>query len=112
MLLVTSSPHIRSRESVQRILLDVIIGHLYQQPSEVPTLFGINALKLILISGCICCIFEAIIQKAFKRPVTINDFSAIITGILIVFNLPASAPWWLPHYGFRCHNCSKTILAA
>ncbi len=44
-------------------------------------------------------VFEAIIQKIFNRPITLDDFSAIITGILIAFNLPADAPWWLPVTG-------------
>ena len=97
-LLVTSSPHLKSNESVQRIMLDVIIA---LTPAMIGSVyfFGINALKLILISIASCVFFEALIQKAFKRPVTINDFSAVITGILLAFNLPASAPWWLPIMG-------------
>ncbi|MCF6465387.1 Na+-transporting NADH:ubiquinone oxidoreductase subunit D [Clostridium sp. Cult2] len=97
-LLVSSSPHIRSNESVQRIMLDVIIALI---PAIVGSVyfFGIDALKLILISVASSILFEAIIQKIFGKPITINDFSAIITGILIAFNLPASAPWWLPIMG-------------
>nr|WP_025642053.1 RnfABCDGE type electron transport complex subunit D [Schnuerera ultunensis] len=98
MLLVSSSPHIRSNESVQRIMLDVIIA---LTPAIIGSVyfFGLNALKLILISVASAMVFEAIIQKIFNKPITINDFSAIITGILIAFNLPASAPWWLPIMG-------------
>ncbi|HHV46906.1 MAG TPA: RnfABCDGE type electron transport complex subunit D [Tissierellia bacterium] len=97
-LLVTSSPHIRSNESVQRIMLDVVIALV---PAIIGSVyfFGINALKLILISVASSVFFEALIQKAFKRQITINDFSAVITGILLAFNLPASAPWWLPIMG-------------
>ena len=98
MLLVTSSPHIRSNESVQRIMLDVIIA---LAPAIIGSVyfFGLNALKLILISVASSMVFEAIIQKIFNRPITLDDFSAIITGILIAFNLPADAPWWLPVAG-------------
>ncbi len=92
-LLVSSSPHMRSNESVQRIMLDVIIALVPAMIGSV-YFFGINALKLILISVASSVLFEALIQKAFKREVTINDLSAVITGILIAFNLPASAPWW------------------
>lgn len=97
-LLVSSSPHIRSNESVQRIMLDVIIALM---PAAIGSVyfFGLNALKLILISVASSIFFEAIIQKAFKRPITIKDLSAVITGILLAFNLPASAPWWLPVIG-------------
>ena len=97
-LLVSSSPHIRSNESVQRIMLDVIIALM---PAVIGSIyfFGLNALKLILISVASAVFFEAIIQKAFKKPITIKDLSAVITGILLAFNLPADAPWWLPVIG-------------
>ncbi len=97
-LIVSSSPHIRSDESIQRIMLDVIIA---LTPAMIGSVyfFGLNALKLILISVASAIFFEAIIQKLFNRPITINDLSAVITGILIAFNLPASAPWWLPIIG-------------
>ncbi|HBT49253.1 MAG: Electron transport complex, RnfABCDGE type, D subunit [Caldanaerobacter subterraneus] len=97
-LLVSSSPHIRSNETVQRIMLDVVIA---LTPAMIGSVyfFGLNALKLILISVASSVLFEALIQKLFKKPITITDFSAVITGILIAFNLPASAPWWLPVIG-------------
>ena len=97
-LMVSSSPHIRSQESIQRIMLDVIIA---LTPAMIGSVyfFGLNALKLILISVASSVFFEAIIQKFFKKPVTINDLSAVITGILLAFNLPASAPWWIPVAG-------------
>ena len=97
-LLVTSSPHIRSNESVQGIMLDVVIALV---PAIIGSVyfFGVNALKLILISIASCVFFEALIQKLLKRPITVTDFSAVITGILLAFNLPASAPWWLPIMG-------------
>ncbi len=97
-LIVSSSPHIRSQESIQRIMLDVIIA---LTPAMIGSVyfFGLNALKLILISVASSVFFEAIIQKLFNKPITINDLSAVITGILLAFNLPASAPWWLPIIG-------------
>lgn len=97
-LLVSSSPHMRSNESVQRIMLDVIIALVPAMIGSV-YFFGLDALKLILISVASSVFFEALIQKAFKREITINDLSAVITGILIAFNLPANAPWWLPIAG-------------
>ncbi|WMM23567.1 RnfABCDGE type electron transport complex subunit D [Tissierella sp. MB52-C2] len=98
MLVVSSSPHIRSNESVKRIMLDVIIALV---PAAIGSVyfFGLNALKLILLSIASALFFEAAIQKLFKKEVTINDYSAIITGILIAFNLPANAPWWIPVFG-------------
>lgn len=98
MLIVSSSPHLRSEESVKRIMLDVIIALV---PAIIGAVyfFGINALKLILISVASAIFFEALIQKIFKKDITINDYSAIITGILLAFNLPANAPWWIPVFG-------------
>lgn len=98
MLIVSSSPHIRSNESVKRIMLDVVIALI---PAIIGSVyfFGINALKLILISIASSIFFEATIQKLFKKEITINDYSAVITGILIAFNLPANAPWWIPVIG-------------
>jgi electron transport complex protein RnfD len=98
MLIVSLSPHLRSNESVQRIMLDVIIA-LIPAIIGATYFFGLNALKLILISVVSAIFFEAITQKLFKKKVTIGDLSAVITGILIAFNLPANAPWWIPVFG-------------
>lgn len=98
MLIVSSSPHIRSDESVKKIMLDVIIALIPAMIGSV-YFFGMNALKLILIAVASSLFFEAAIQKLFKKDITINDYSAIITGILLAFNLPANAPWWIPVFG-------------
>lgn len=97
-LIASSSPHIRSEETVRRIMLDVVIALL---PAVIGSIyfFGFNAFKLILVSVISSVVFEALIQKVFKKPVTVDDFSAVVTGILLAFNLPASAPWWLPVVG-------------
>lgn len=98
MLVVSSSPHIRSKETVSRIMLDVVIALI---PAMIGSIyfFRLNALKLILISVISAVGFEALTQKIFKKEITINDFSAVVTGILLAFNLPANAPWWIPVFG-------------
>lgn len=98
MLLVSSTPHIRSEENTQRIMLDVIIA---LTPAMLGSIyfFGLKSLKLILISVATAVISEALIQKLFKKATTIDDLSAVVTGILLAFNLPASAPWWLAVFG-------------
>lgn len=95
MLIVSSSPHLRTDDSTRKIMLDVVIAML---PAMVGAIyfFGINALKLIVIAVISSVAFEYIIQKIFKRDPTIDDFSAVVTGMLIAFNIPASAPWWIP----------------
>lgn len=98
MLIVSSSPHIRSNQSVKRIMLDVIIALVPAMIGSV-YFFGLNALKLILVSVASALFFEAVTQKMLKKEVTINDYSAVITGILLAFNLPANAPWWIAVFG-------------
>lgn len=98
MLIVSSTPHIRSNETTSRIMLDVIIALVPAMIGSV-FFFGLNALKLILISVAASIFFEAAIQKLFKKEITIKDYSAIVTGILLAFNLPANAPWWIPVFG-------------
>lgn len=97
-LMVSSSPHLRSDESTKKIMLDVIIALI---PAVIGSVyfFGLNALKLILISVAAAVLSEYLIQKLFKKEVTINDYSAIITGTLLALTLPASAPWWIPIMG-------------
>ncbi len=98
MLVGSSSPHIRTEESVERIMLDVIIALV---PAMVGSIyfFGMAAVKLILLAVISAVVSEVFIQKLFKKEVTIKDYSAVVTGILLAFNLPASAPWYLPVFG-------------
>lgn len=98
LLTVSSAPHIRSNETTQRIMLDVIIALTPAMLASV-YFFGLNSLKLILVSVVSAIGAEFIIQKIFKKKSTMKDLSAIVTGILLAFNLPASAPWWLAMIG-------------
>lgn len=98
MLVVSSSPHIRSKETVSRIMLDVIIALVPAMIGSV-YFFRLNALKLILVSVISCVGFEALYEKIFRKEITIKDLSAVVTGILLAFNLPANAPWWVAVFG-------------
>ncbi|WP_420834476.1 RnfABCDGE type electron transport complex subunit D [Caloranaerobacter azorensis] len=97
-LIVSSSPHIRSDETISRIMLDVIIALL---PATLASIyyFRFNALKLIVLAVLTAVATEALIQKLLKKPITVNDLSAVVTGLLLAFNIPASAPWWIPVIG-------------
>ena len=97
-LIVSSSPHILDNDTTRNIMLDVIIALL---PATVAALyyFKTNAAIIILLSVLSAVVSEAIYQKATNQPVTINDLSAVVTGLLLAFNLPASAPWWMPIFG-------------
>jgi len=61
--------------------------------------FGMGALKVIIVSIVAAVATEAIVQKLRNKPVTINDWSAVVTGLLLAFNIPSTAPWWLPAIG-------------
>lgn len=97
-LIASSSPHIRDAESTQSLMLDVIIALL---PALVASIFyfGYNSLVLVIASVLSAVITEYACQKFMKRPTTVTDLSAVVTGILLAFNLPASAPWWIAVVG-------------
>ncbi len=93
-LQVTSHPHIDITEDTRSIMLDVIIA---LSPALVLSVFyfGFRALTLTLVSTVSCIVFEYLYRKLMKKSNTIGDLSAIVTGMLIAFNLPASAPYWM-----------------
>lgn len=90
---VSSSPHVRANDSSSRIMLYVVIALL-------PTTFfgiynfGYRALILILVTIASCLASEWIFEKIVHKKSTINDFSAVVTGLLLALNLPAALPWW------------------
>ena len=98
MYTVSSSPHIKSNDSVQGIMRDVIIALI---PATIAGIyfFGVKALLVTLVSVLSCIAAEALWQKLAHRKVTIGDLSAVVTGLLIAFNLPAAVPLWLPAIG-------------
>lgn len=98
MYTVSSSPHIREKDTTQSIMRDVIIALL---PATIAGIyfFKMDALGIILASVISCVLAEYIWQKSTKTKVTISDLSAVVTGLLLAFNLPASAPIWLPIIG-------------
>lgn len=97
-IIVSGTPHVRSKESIQSIMRDVVIALI---PASVMGIyyFGIKALMLIVVSILSSVIFEWGYEKILKKPVTVNDFSAVLTGLLLALNLPASASWWIPIVG-------------
>lgn len=93
MLKVSSSPHVRAKDTTDRIMLYVIIALLPTSLFSVYN-FGIRALILIVITIASCMVSEFIFEKITKRPNTLNDFSAVVTGLLLALNLPVSLPYW------------------
>ena len=93
-LIVSSSPHVRSNEDTSYIMKQVIIALI---PAA---LAGVYFFRLNAISVMFFCILgtvgsEFLYQKTTKEGSTIGDFSAVVTGLLLAFNVPASLPWWM-----------------
>lgn len=95
---VSASPHVRDRASTKTIMRDVVIAML---PTSLFGIyyFGINALLLILTCTATCVLSEYVWEKAMKKPVTTSDYSAVVTGMILALNLPATAPLWLAVIG-------------
>ena len=91
---ISSSPHIRSKVTTGSIMLYVIIALLPATIFGVYT-FGLSALLVVLITTASAVATEYLYQKLMKKKVTIGDFSAALTGLLLALNLPAEAPWWM-----------------
>ncbi|MCJ7714668.1 RnfABCDGE type electron transport complex subunit D [Candidatus Bathyarchaeota archaeon] len=98
MYTVSSSPHIKSNDSVQGIMRDVIIALLPATFAGI-YFFGLQAFLVTLVSVLSCIGAEALWQKLTHRKITIGDLSAVVTGLLIAFNMPAAVPLWLPAIG-------------
>lgn len=94
-LIVSPAPHVQTAQSTARIMRDVVIALL---PALVVStvVFGADVLRVTAISVVACVVFEYLIQKfMFRGPLTISNWSAVVTGVLLSFNLPASIPWWI-----------------
>ena len=90
---VSSSPHVRAKDSTSRIMLYVIIALLPTSLFGIYN-FGLKALLLILITIAACVATEWIFDKIVHKKNTLGDLSAVVTGLLLALNLPVSLPWW------------------
>ncbi|MCL2703996.1 MAG: RnfABCDGE type electron transport complex subunit D [Defluviitaleaceae bacterium] len=97
-LWVSSSPHIRSKETVTDIMLDVIIA---LAPAAVmgTYYFGFRAAAVIGVSVLAAVVSEYLFCLITKRGSSVNDMSAVITGLLLALSLPVSVPLWVPAIG-------------
>ncbi len=90
---VSSSPHVRSKDSTSRIMLYVILALLPASFFGIYN-FGFRALLIMLITIAGCVASEWIFEKIVHKKSTISDLSAVVTGLLLALNLPVSLPWW------------------
>ncbi len=93
-IIVSSSPHIKDNARISHIMRDVCIALI---PALIASVFffGVRALYITALCMVFCMGAEFLWQKLLKRPVTISDGTAAVTGMLLAFNLPVSAPWWI-----------------
>ncbi len=97
-LTVSASPHVKSAETTTGIMLDVIIA-LVPAGIAAGIIFGWRAIAVIAVSVASCVLAEYLSRKAMKRPQTIGDLSAVVTGILLAYNLPSTIPFWEVVFG-------------
>lgn len=93
-LIVSSSPHVRSNEDTSYIMKQVLIALI---PATIAGLyfFRLNALSVIFFCILGTVGSEYLYQKISKQESTIGDYSAVVTGLLLAFNVPSSLPWWM-----------------
>lgn len=95
LLTISGSPHVHTDESIKKIMFSVVYAMVPAMLVSV-YFFGLDAVRVIGISVIACVLVEYLIQKyVIKGDLTINDGSAIVTGVLLAFNVPANLPAWI-----------------
>ena len=92
-LTVSASPHVRSAQTVSGIMLNVIIALIPALAASI-WLFGPRVLLVCLVTVGTCMLSEYLSRRIMKRSNTLGDLSAVVTGLLLAFNLPVSIPLW------------------
>lgn len=95
---VSSNPHVRSKETTSSIMMAVVIALLPAAGFGIYN-FGIRALLHMIICIIFAVLTEFLYEFAMKKKITISDFSAVVTGLLLAMNLPVSAPLWMGAMG-------------
>ena len=93
-LIATSNPHIRGSETTRSIMLDVIIAMLPALAFAIFN-FGLRALTLTAVSVVGCIFWEWLYRKLMKKPQSVGDLSAVVTGMLLAFVCPVQMPYWM-----------------
>ncbi len=93
-LLVTYSPHVKSNVTTRKIMLNVVLAMVPALVCAV-IFFGFRALMLTCVSVLASVLFEYLARRVMKRDNTIGDLSAVVTGVLVAFNVPVTLPVWM-----------------
>ena len=92
---VSSSPHIRDKVTSSNIMLYVVIALLPARFYGILNFRHENAWILVVVTTAAAVLSEYLYEKLMHKPITINDFSAVVTGLLLALNLPPTLPWWM-----------------
>ena len=97
-MIVTCSPHIRHNDTTKSIMRDVLIA---LAPALLVSVFVFGVRALLLVAVCVVFAVgaEYVFQKGCRRPVTVGDYSAAVTGLLLAYNLPVGLPLWMAAFG-------------
>ena len=98
-LLVSPSPHLHTKTSTKSLMRDVVIAMM---PAVIVSVlfYGWSELLVLGVSVASCVLLEYLITKfLLKKPCTVCDMSAVVTGVLLALNLPATTPWWVVFIG-------------
>lgn len=95
---VSVSPHVRAQNTTKSVMRDVVIAMLPILAFGVYQ-FGFSALKVIAISIVTCVISELLFELIAKKAITVFDYSAVVTGMILAINLPPNVAWWMPVIG-------------
>ena len=93
-VVITSSPHIKSKEDTKSIMLDVLLA-LIPSLAVSTYVFGLRAILMTAVSIIACMVFEAIYDKIVGKEDTVMDLSAAVTGVLLAFVCPVTLPYWM-----------------
>lgn len=97
-LIVSQSPHIWSEETTQGIMLDVVVAMVPAMIAAV-YFFGLRAALLLVVSVASCVASEYLFNSIMKKKQSVSDLSAVVTGVLLAFNVPATMPIWQVIFG-------------
>ena len=98
LLTVSVSPHIHGNTTTNRIMIDVIVALVPAFIASV-LIFGARAVLVVFVCTATCVACEWAYEKAMRKEITVKDFSAVITGVLLAFNLPVGIPIWQAMFG-------------
>ncbi|WP_319585057.1 RnfABCDGE type electron transport complex subunit D [uncultured Pseudodesulfovibrio sp.] len=93
-LTVSVPPHVHCGRSIRRYMIDTLIA-LMPAALMAVIVFGVGALRVMALSCAVAVIAEFLLNRIMKREQSVDDYSALLTGLLFSFLLPASSPWWL-----------------